>query len=197
VAAARDGAIFPLRHYNPPVQTILATPAYGRAIGAVAELLTKLRIDFLFLGNVARAAWLGGTVDQGSIDILAVMQPPQKNQLARMAGNRGFVVDRDEIAQSEELDLVPLRFVDHDGDIRVHVLLASNALYGRMFGAAVATQIGEQPLRVPAAEDLALLLAMADDHGAVQTLTESGEFDRRLYNDKLTSIGLRELAIRD
>ncbi|HUJ13597.1 MAG TPA: hypothetical protein VL284_07360, partial [Thermoanaerobaculia bacterium] len=68
----------------------------------------RLRIEWAFVGGVARAAWLGGAVDGGSIDVVALMKPEQKNQVAMMASNRGFRVDRDEIEQSEELDLVPL-----------------------------------------------------------------------------------------
>ena len=70
-----------------------ATPRYARAIEAVAELLTKLRIESMFVGSVARSAWLGGMIDSGSIDVLGLMQPQQKNQVAMMANNRGFRVD--------------------------------------------------------------------------------------------------------
>jgi len=86
----------------------------------------------MFVGSVARSAWLGGLIDSGSIDVLGVMQPQQKNQVAMMASNRGFRVDRDEIDHAEELDLIPLTWIDED-DVRVHVLVASNALYARMF----------------------------------------------------------------
>src|SRR5437016_3106072 len=106
--------------------SIHANRLYARAIEAVHELLTKLRLDFVFTGNVARAAWLGEAVESGSIDVLALMAPEQKNSVAMMASNRGFRVDRDEVTESEELDLVPMSF----DEIRVHVLVASNALYG-------------------------------------------------------------------
>src|SRR5688572_10537677 len=103
------------------VPTVRASDRYVRAIDAIADLLSRLRLDFLFVGNVARAAWLGSRVESGSLDILALMAPQQKNQVAMMASNRGFRVDRGEIEQSEELDLVPLNFVGEDGEIRVHV----------------------------------------------------------------------------
>jgi hypothetical protein len=64
------------------------------------------------------------------------MQGQQKNNVAMMASHRGFRVDRDEIEATEELDLVPLMFVDEAGDVRVHVLVASNALYARMFASS-------------------------------------------------------------
>jgi len=50
-------------------------------------------------------------------------------------------------------------------------------------------------LRVPAAEDLALLLTMSGDEDAVRRLAAKPEFDRALYNDKLTSIGLGALVV--
>jgi hypothetical protein len=172
-----------------------ATPRHARAIESTAELLSKLRIESMFVGSVARAAWLGGMIDSGSIDVLALMQPQQQNQVAMMANNRGFRVDRDEIEQTEELDLVPLTWVDEEGDVRVHVLVASNALYGRMFAAARTIEIHNRPIRVPAAEDVALLLSMSDDDDDVRTLAASESFDRSAFNEKLVSIGLRERVL--
>ncbi|HEY6842702.1 MAG TPA: hypothetical protein VI391_00925, partial [Thermoanaerobaculia bacterium] len=93
------------------------SPRYARAIDAIRELLTRLRLEWTFVGAIARAAWLGGVVEGGSIDVVALMKPEQKNQVAMMASNRGFHVDRDEIEQSEELDLIPLHF----DDVRIHV----------------------------------------------------------------------------
>lgn len=172
-----------------------ATPRHARAIEAVAELLSKLRIEAMFVGSVARAAWLGGMIDSGSIDVLGLMQPQQKNQVAMMANNRGFRVDRDEIDQAEELDLIPLTWIDDDSDVRVHVLVASNALYARMFATARMIELHNREIRVPAAEDLALLLSMSDEHDDVRILAASEQFDRRAFNDKLVSIGLRELVL--
>lgn len=171
-----------------------ATPRFTRAIEAVADLLSKLRIESMFVGSLARAAWLGGLIDSGSIDVLGVMQPQQKNQVAMMAGNNGFRVDRDEIDQTEELDLIPLTWIDED-DVRVHILVASNALYARMFETARAAQLYDREIRVPSAEDTALLLSMSDDRDDVRSLAASDQFDRRAFNDKLVSIGLRELVL--
>src|SRR5262249_10277200 len=140
------------------------------------------------------------------VDVLGMMQAQQKNNVAMMASHRGFVVDRDEIERTAELDLVPLAF---DG-VRVHVLVASNALYARMFASAHVGRVlnpseGEDEdgdglrtrptLRVPGAEDLALLLTMSEDEDAVRRLAAKPEFDRALYNEKLTSIGLGGLVI--
>jgi len=169
---------------------IRASARHARAIHAIAELLGKLRLDSLFVGEVARAAWLDSLVDAGSIDVLAVMNAPQKGQLAMMASHRGFRVEREEIDQAEELDLVPLHFVDPEGDVRVHVLLASNALYAHMVGAGQEAAVDELTLRVPRAEDLALLLLMGEDEEAVRRLTALEEFDLHRFRERLVSIGL-------
>ncbi len=162
------------------------SPRYSRAIDAIHELLSKLRIEWVFVGGIARAAWLGGVVEGGSIDVVALMQPQQKSQVAMMASNRGFRVDREEIERSEELDLIPLHF----DDVRIHVLVASNALYAKMIAAA--RVVGQ--LKVASPEDLALLLTLSEDSVGVQQLMSSPDFDRARYNDTLTSIGLRELV---
>src|SRR5204862_4416840 len=108
--------------YNPTVLTIHAAPRQAAAIAAIDELLAKQRIEQLFVGSIARAAWLGGLVDGGPIDVLGLMQPQQKNNVAMMASHRGFQVDRDDVERAAELDLVPLTFEE----VRVHVLVASN-----------------------------------------------------------------------
>lgn len=161
-------------------------PRYARAIDAIGDLLTRLRLDWIFVGGVARSAWLGGTVEGGAIDVVALMQPQQKNQVAMMASNRGFRVDRDEIDQSEELDLIPLHF----DDVRIHVLVASNALYAKMIASARVVN----DLRVAAPEDLALLLTLSDDAAAVRELMATPDFDRARFNETLMAIGLRELV---
>ena len=172
------------------MHAVRATPPYAEAIHAIAELLGKLRIESMFVGSVARSAWLGVEVGGGSIDVLALMNAPQKNQVAMMASNRGFRVEKDEIEQSEELDLVPLNF----GDVRIHVLLASNALYGRMMNNARPAQLGEREIRVAAAEDLALMLLVAEDETAMRKLMMLPEFERDAFNERLNSIGLGAAA---
>lgn len=169
---------------------VAATPQYARAIDAIGDLLTKLRLEFMFAGHVARVAWLGGAIDSGSVDVVATMQPQQKSQVAMMARNHGFQVDQDEVESAEELDLVPLRW---EG-VRVHVLVASNALYARMIRDAWSERIGDRDWRVPSREDLALLLAMSEDEAALQQVIALPDFDRGRYNEKLTSIGLRGLV---
>jgi hypothetical protein len=173
---------------------VRASARYTRAIHAVAELLEKLKIEAMFVGGVARSAWIGSEAGSGAIDVLALMTAPQRNQLAMMASHRGFRVERSEIEQAEELDLVPLNFTDAEGDVRVHVLLATNALYGRMVAAAQDAHLDERTLRVPRAEDLALMLLMAEDEEAVQHLTTLPEFDLAAFRERLTSIGLGQVA---
>jgi hypothetical protein len=173
---------------------IRATARYSRAIHATAELLGRLKLDTMFVGNVARAAWLNVEVSSGAVDVLAVMTGQQKGQVAMMAANRGFRVDREELDATEELDLIPLNFVDPDGEVRVHVLLASNALYGRMVSVGIATELDERTVKIPRAEDLALMLLMAEDQEAVQHLTSLPEFDLQAFRERLASIGLGEAA---
>ncbi len=172
------------------MQAIRADARFNRAIHATAELLEKLRIDSMFVGGVARSAWLGGDVAGGAVDVLALMNAPQKNQLAMMASNRGFRVDREELEKTDELDLVPLNFLDDEGEVRVHVLLASNALYGRMVAVGQPASIDDRELKVPRAEDLALLLLFAEDEVTVKRLATLPEFDRAAFQERLVSIGL-------
>jgi hypothetical protein len=177
------------------VQTIRASARHERAIAAIDDLLSRQRLEHLFVGSVARAAWLGGLVDSGAVDVLALMQGQQKNNVAMMASHRGFRVDREEIEATEELDLVPLMFVDEEEDVRVHVLVASNALYARMFASSATAMLHSLQIRIPSREDAALMLAMAEDDDAVRRLVALPEFDLRAYNEKLTSIGLGAQAL--
>ena len=86
---------------------------------------------------------------------------------------------------------VPLSF-SSDGS---ELLVASNALYGRMFAEAVEATVGGEPRRVPRMEDFALLLQMSDDVTGLRKLAGTPGFDRGAYNRKLVSIGLRDLVI--
>src|ERR1043165_7771887 len=166
--------------------TIPVAAPHVRAIHAVDDLLTRLRIDHLFAGNVARAAWLGGDGGGGSGAAAGLLKPEQKNQVAMMANNRGFGVDREEVERCEELDLIPLAF---DG-VRVHVLVASNALYGSMFANAREMDVEGVAIKVPSPEDAALLLALAEDEVGVRAMTSRADFDRAVYDRKRFAIGL-------
>ena len=72
----------------------------------------------------------------------------------------------------------------------MHVLLASNALYARMFAAGHPATIGDRTVSVASPEDLALMLLMADDDETVKRLTALPEFNRDAFRDRLASIGL-------
>jgi len=172
------------------MQAIRADARYTRALHATAELLEKLRIDAMFVGGVARSAWLGEDVASGAIDVVAVMNAPQKNQLAMMASNRGFRVDREELDQTDELDLVPLNYLDDEGEVRVHVLLATNALYGRMVASSHPAELDARTVKIPRPEDLALLLLFAEDEVTVRRLAALADFDRAAFQERLVSIGL-------
>jgi hypothetical protein len=129
-----------------------------------------------------------------SAALVALMTPEQKSQVAMMAGNRGFRVDREEVDHTAELDLIPLHVVDPEGEVRVHVLVASNALYGRMVRAGVA----RENIQVAAVEDLALLFALGDDEEsqrAAALLVRLPEFNRAAYNERLVSIGLPQFVV--
>ena len=175
------------------MHAIRASELYAAAIHAVAELLSKLKLDSAFVGSVARSAWLGSVVDAGPVDVLTLMTPEQKNQVAMMANNRGFHLDRHEIDATEEMDVIPMRF---DG-VRVHVLVASNALYGRMVAAAVTATYDARDVRVASAEDLVVLSIVGEDSETIDALTSMPGFNRSSLNRKLVSIGLGELVIRE
>jgi len=167
-----------------------APSPHSRAILAIADLLTRQRLEFAFVGSVARSAWLGDAVEGGSIDVVALMKHEQRNQVLTMAGHRGFRVDRDEVEAADELDLLPLHFLGDGDEVRVHVLLATNALYARMIAEAVSVTVGDREWRVPSAEDFALLLTLAGDEIARHRLTAGSHFNRGRFNEKLVSIGL-------
>lgn len=165
------------------------------AVTAVDDLLERLRTERAFVGSVAAAVWLGRPVDQGAIDVLVALTPEGRTQVPMMASNRGFIVDRDELDATEELDLIPLRFGAGDEQVKIHVLIASNALYGNMVRDAVEARCGEVPIRVILAEDLALLLTVAGDEGSTMARSEliqraGASFQLERFNRKLSSIGL-------
>lgn len=182
-----------------PMPVIRSDARHRRALSAAADLLGRLRIDFMFVGNVALSGWLGAEVTSGPIDLVAVLKPEQKNQVVMMGTHRGFRVDREELDSAEELDLIPLHFVDEEGDVRVHVLVASNALYGRMVAGAKAATIDgrDGEVRVPSAEDFALLLIVAEDEVSARRIMALPEFDRHSLNERLVSIGLPGMVVHE
>lgn len=175
--------------------SVEASEPYLAAITAADDLLGRLRTERAFVGSVAVAAWLGRRVEGGSVDVLVALTPEGRSQVPMMASNRGFIVDRDELDATEELDLIPLRIAVGEKQVKIHVLIASNALYGNMVRDAVEVLCGEITIRVIAPEDLALLLTVAEDEGSALVRDElirraGATFQLDRFNQKLTSIGL-------
>lgn len=175
--------------------SVEASEPWLAAIAAADDLLGRLRTERAFVGSVAIAAWLGRRVEGGAVDVLVALTPEGRSQVPMMASNRGFIVDRDELDATEELDLIPLRIAVGEELVKIHVLVASNALYGNMVRDAVEVLCGEVTIRVIAPEDLALLLTVAEDEGSTLVRDEllhhaGATFQLDRFNQKLTSIGL-------
>ncbi|HVR43464.1 MAG TPA: hypothetical protein VMS56_08460 [Thermoanaerobaculia bacterium] len=166
------------------------------AVRAVAELMQALRVDLAFVGEVALAAWMGeGLGESGAVDFLALVPTDRSGQIPKMAAHRGFRIDEGEAREAEELDLLPMRWTGEGAEVRVHVLFATNALYGRMVRDSVDARAGEGRVRVVGAEDLALLVMVGDAPGAGELVSRlraraGSRFDRDRLNRKLVSIGL-------
>jgi hypothetical protein len=171
------------------------------AVDALAELFGALRMEYAFVGEIALHAWLGEEIDdRGPVDLLALIQTDRSRQIPMMASTRGFRVDEEEAARAEELDLLPMTWVAGERPVRVHVLFATNALYGRMVRDAVAVATPAATGKAVAAEDLALLLLVSDMPEAAATVARLrlrlGEaFDLQGLNRKLVSIGLSGKAL--
>jgi len=179
---------------NLPPEIISSEPLIVAAT-ATAELMAKLRISFAFVGDLALSAWLGKSQAR-QVDLLAVVSPEGKQQIPMMASHRGFELDRELIQATEELDLVPMSY----GGVKIHVLIASNALYGRMVAAAVPARLGPLEVRIAGAEDLGLLLTFSDAADSLHLRNElvrfsGAEFDIARFNRKLVSLGAGGKAI--
>ncbi|MEO8215760.1 MAG: hypothetical protein ABI718_01640 [Acidobacteriota bacterium] len=177
------------------ILTIDLSEPYRQTMEAVAELLTRLRVENIFVGAAALAAWMGSEFNKGSVDVLAAVSPEGSRQIPMMASHRGFIVERETVEAAEELDLVPMRFPASGYEIRLHVLIASNALYGNMIRDGIELAMGERTVKVISAEDLALLLTVAGDESSLRNRAElilrrGAEFDLERLNRRMTAIGL-------
>ena len=167
------------------------------AVSALAELFGALRMEYAFVGEIALAAWLGEpAADRGPVDLLALIQTDRSRQIPMMATNRGFKVDENEAIRGEELDLLPMTWIEGERPVRVHVLFATNALYGRMVRDAASAATPGAPIKVIAAEDLALLLLVSDIPESGETIARlrrqlGTTFDSDALNRTLISIGLQ------
>jgi len=170
------------------------------AARATAGLLGRLRLDWAFVGDLAFSAWSGEPVESGSIDVLAILSPDRMQQIPMMASNGGFQVDSEMVEGARELDLIPMAWPAGDPDpVRIHVLVASNALYSLMVRNAVDAKLAESEARVLNREDLALLLAVDDRPSARERLDrltrfEEG-FDFDAFDGRLRSIGLASKVV--
>ncbi|MGH9457030.1 MAG: hypothetical protein ACRD2J_05245 [Thermoanaerobaculia bacterium] len=166
------------------------------AVAATAGLLARLGTRAAFVGDVARAAWLGELLEAGgAVDVVVAMGVDSARSIAMVAADEGFRVDDEEARRAEELDLLPMWWEGEEEPVRVHVLFASNALYGRMVRDAVEAEAPSGPVRIVSAEDLALLVLVAERPGwEVEVgrirLRAGDAFDRDRLNRKLVSIGL-------
>ena len=172
------------------------------AVAATTRLLEKLKIPSAWVGEVALAGWMAEPLGAaGAVDVLAVVPTDRSRQIPMMARHNGFHVDEEELRRTEELDLLPMTWrTDGDG-VRVHVLFATNALYGRMVREAEEATAGDSPIRIIRAEDLALLLLVGGMPGVKDLIARlrlrAGErFDAEALNRKLESVGLAGQVIR-
>ncbi|HEY0787871.1 MAG TPA: hypothetical protein VGE86_04445 [Thermoanaerobaculia bacterium] len=171
-------------------------PARIGAAEAAAELFRELGAGCALVGDLAMRAWLGEDVPAaGTVDVLGMVQTERSRQISKIAPGHGFVIDAAEAERAEELDLMPMAWTAGERPVRVHVLFASNALYGRMVRDAVPVATRSAPLKVIGAEDLALLMLVSDAPEAPSTIAKLrlrlGEaFDLGGLNRKLVSIGL-------
>lgn len=166
------------------------------AAKAAAGLLGELRMDYALVGDLALRAWLdedaGG---DGAVDLLGVIQTERSTQIPKFASQSGFRIDPKEAERGEELDLLPMTWIEGPRPVRVHVLFAVNALYGRMVREGVPVSTAGATLKVIAAKDLALLLLVSEAPEAIADVArlrlKLGEgFDLDGLNRKLVSIGL-------
>jgi hypothetical protein len=128
------------------------------------------------------------------------MKPEQKPQVPMMAMNRGFLVDREAVEAADELDLIPMAIESEGVVVRVHVLVASNALYAKMVNDSVGAVAGATPVRVVSAEDLALMILVGDAPQSSEQIDRvvaaaGPHFDREKLNEKLMAIGLQRKVL--
>lgn len=159
---------------------------------AISEILARQQVTHAFVGEIAVGAWTGRRVETGAVDLLALVSPDRCQQIPTMASHRGFAVDPADVDAARELDLIPMRWGGPAGP-RVHVLMATNALYAKMLLRVAEAKLGEATVPVVHAEDLALMLVLSDrDDVSVDELAiRAGDaFDRARFDETLRTIGL-------
>ncbi|HUO85692.1 MAG TPA: hypothetical protein VM534_11315 [Thermoanaerobaculia bacterium] len=176
-------------------------PDWAEAARSLIEMLDLMQMEAVFVGSIAEAAWLGNEVAAGPIDVLALTSSGHARMIPKVAGQHGFEVDAAEIERAEELDLIPLTRRSGEQRIRIHILMATNALYSRMIRNAVAGFAGGMALRLLAPEDLAILLLVDESSDArrrldrlIEAAGEEMNLDR--LNETLASLGLSSKMVR-
>lgn len=159
-----------------------------------AALLRQVEAPYAFVGDVALNAWLDRPHNGHTVDVVTLLGDRPTSLLAA-AGEAGLTFDEREIARCEELDLIPLRFDGRSDSVRIHLLLATNALYGRMIQSAVEGEVEGTWVRVVSAEDLALLLSISGTEESARSLEElttapGVNFDHERFRRMLTMIGI-------
>lgn len=173
---------------------------YERAIADLEALLDRFRIDAAYVGQVAEAAWLGQPIEEGAIEVVALLSPDQRDRLPLMASNGPFEVDEDSVEAARELDLVPITHAGEGDPVSIYVLMASNALYGNMVRCAREAEIGELTVRVVQPSDLAILFAVNDSEESkekLRRLARTDSFDLEAFNKRLSAIGLGKAAVAE
>jgi hypothetical protein len=163
------------------------------AARAIDDILARQQVAHAFVGEIAIGAWTGRRVETGAVDVLALVSPERSQQIPMMASHRGFTVDPAEVEAARELDLVPMRWGGGEGSPRVHVLMATNALYAKMLNRTVEALLAGSPVPVVHVEDLALMIVLSDrDDVTVDDLAKAAgdAFDRAHFDETLRSIGL-------
>ena len=179
--------------------TLHLPPEHRRAAAILDELMEQVKIDYAFVGSIALNAWLDVPV-AGSLDLLALISPERGSQLPMAATHRGFRVDREEIEAVRELDLLPMHF-EGEQEIRVNVLMATNALYSNMIARRREVSINDdRTVWIIAPSDLALLLRVAENETAESQFSSlldrwADELDVDGFNRNLRSIGLARLEV--
>lgn len=179
---------------------ISASTNYEKAVAALQDLLERGRIDSAYVGGIAESAWLDEPFEHGSIEVIALLSPDQRDRLPIMASNGPFEVDPRAVEAARELDLVPIRHVDGDTSVSIYVLVASNALYGNMIRCATDASLGGTPVRVVQPSDLAILFAVDDSEDSKQKLrklAKTPSFDLNAFNRRLTAIGLGKASVAE
>ncbi len=179
---------------------IHATDGFAAATAATLGLLAHLKIDHALVGAAAASVWIEEMAEDESVDVLGLLSPERMQQVPMMAANRGFKVDPEAVERTRELDLIPMVWPSDGSEVKIHVLVAMNALYSLMIRDAVDAKLGDQTVRVVRRSDYAVLLLVDDRPEAMKRLGDlvasMDDDEIEGLNAKLETIGLGSRAVR-